>query len=440
MKIKSIHAREILDSRGFPTIEASVELKNGIKEKASVPSGTSKGEYEALELRDNDPKRYQGMGVLKACENINEKIFKVLKGIEIVQQEKIDQIMIDLDGTENKSKLGANAILAVSLACSRVAAKSQNIELYQYISAIYNLSRFSFTEKSKILDSPSGKSGQQLPIPMINIFNGGKHADTNLDFQEFMIIPQKNSFKEMIRKGAEVFHKLKEVLLEKGYDTDVGNEGGFAPDINSNSEAIDLIIEAIKKAGFEPNKDFFLGMDAAASEFYNKKENKYFLKTDKISLSQNQLIAFYFDWLKKYPLISIEDPLEQNDWGGWSEISSKFNPVLNTGQNAKLMVVGDDLFATNIKRLKKGIEEKCANAILIKLNQIGTLSETIKCIKLAKKNNFKIIISHRSGETIDTFISDLAVAVGADFIKAGSFSRGERTAKYNRLMEIEESL
>lgn len=416
--IKSIFAREILDSRGDPTIETKVELENGVSERASVPSGVSKGRYEALELRDNDPKRYNRMGVQRACQNINQKISRVLKGLKIEKQREIDQRMIELDGTENKSNLGANAILAVSLACSRTAAKAKNLELYKYLA-----------------DLRLATCDLRFPIPMFNIFNGGKHADTNLDFQEFMIIPKNESFKEMIRKGCQVFHKLKEVLLEKGYDTDVGNEGGYAPDIWSNSEAIELILQAIEMAGLEPGKDFFLGMDAAASEFYQEKENKYFLKTDGVFLNRDQLIALYSDWSKKYPLISIEDPLEQNDWQGWKELNDK---LLMT--NDKLIIVGDDLFVTNLKRLEKGIKEGCANAILIKLNQIGTLTETLECIEFAQKNNLKIIISHRSGETNDSFIADLAVAVRADFIKAGSLSRGERVAKYNRLMEIEDQL
>jgi enolase len=418
-KIRNIYAREILDSRGDPTVETTVELENGISSKAAVPSGASKGIYEALELRDNSPKRYDGKGVLLACKNVNTKIVQLLKGIDVTQQQEIDQKMIKLDNTENKSKLGANAILSVSLACARTAAKSQNMELYQYISTRYSLlvTRYS------------------LPIPMFNIFNGGKHADTNLDFQEFMIISSQKKFKEMVRIGAEIFYKLKDILLKKGYDTDVGNEGGYAPDIRSNKEAIEIILEAIEKAGYKSGKDVFLGLDAAASEFYNKKQDYYILKNDNLILSREELINLYLNWTKKYHLVSIEDPLEQNDWKGWTSIMSNVKC-----QMSNIMIVGDDFFATNIKRLKKGIEQKCANAILIKLNQIGTLTETIECIKLAQKNNYKIIISHRSGETNDDFIADLAVAVRADYIKAGSLSRGERLAKYNRLMEIEEQI
>ncbi|MEK7166895.1 MAG: phosphopyruvate hydratase [Patescibacteria group bacterium] len=416
-KIKNIYAREILDSRGDPTIETMIELENGISAKASVPSGASKGIYEALELRDNDLKRYNGKGVLLACKNVNTKIVRVLKGISIKEQQLIDQKMIELDGANNKSNLGANAILSVSLACARVAAKSQNMELYKYLSISYKLRTTSY----------------KLPIPMFNIFNGGKHADTNLDFQEFMLLPSQNKFKEMVRMGAEIFYKLKDVLLERGYDTDVGNEGGYAPDISSNKEAIEIILEAIKKTKYQVGKNVFLGMDAAASEFYNQEKNKYLLKADNLILSRQELINLYLDWIKKYPIILIEDPLEQDDWEGWNKINLKFKI-----QNSKTIVVGDDFFATNIDRLKKGIKQKCANAILIKLNQIGTLTETIECIKLAKKNNYKIIISHRSGETCDDFIADLAVAVNADYIKAGSLSRGERLSKYNRLMEIEE--
>ncbi|PKL72414.1 phosphopyruvate hydratase [Candidatus Kuenenbacteria bacterium HGW-Kuenenbacteria-1] len=422
-KIKNIYAREILDSRGDPTIETMIELENGISTKASVPSGASTGIYEAMELRDNNSKRYDGKGILNACKNVNTKIAQALKGMDVTQQQKIDQKMIDLDKTENKSNLGANAILSVSLACARLASKSQNIELYKYISSNFQFSTFNF----------------QLPVPMFNILNGGKHADTNLDFQEFMIIPARKEFKEMVRVGAEIFYQLKNVLSKKGYNTNVGNEGGYAPNINSNKEAIELILEAIKKTKYKSDKDIFLGLDVAASEFYNKEKNKYILKADNLILSCEELINLYLDLTKKYPIISIEDPLEQNDWEGWIQINSKFNPPAD-GQNSKLLIVGDDFFVTNTKRLQKGIEQGCANAILIKLNQIGTLTETINCIKLAQKNNYKVIISHRSGETCDDFIADLAVAVSADYIKAGSLSRGERVCKYNRLMEIENQL
>ncbi|MEK9130243.1 MAG: phosphopyruvate hydratase [Patescibacteria group bacterium] len=415
-KIKNIFAREILDSRGDPTIETTVKLENGISEKAAVPSGASKGIYEATELRDNNPKRYNGNGVLNACKNVNTKIFQALKGIDVMQQQIIDQIMIDLDKTENKSNLGANAILSVSLACARAAAKFKKIELYHYISICYALPTTHYI----------------LPIPMFNILNGGKHADTNLDFQEFMIIPSRKKFKEMVRIGSEIFHKLGNILLKKKYNANVGNEGGYAPNINSNEKAIKIILEAIKETKYQANKDIFLGLDVAASEFYNKEKNKYILKADNLILSRQKLINLYLDLIKKYPLISIEDPIEQDDWNGWNEITSKIP--------TKQLIIGDDFFVTNVKRLKKGIEQKCANAILIKLNQIGTLTETIECIKLAQKNHYKIIISHRSGETCDDFIADLAIAVKADYIKAGSLSRGERICKYNRLMEIEEKL
>ena len=441
MKIKQIIAREILDSRGNPTIETKVILNNNISAKASVPSGASTGIHEAHELRDGDKKRYNGMGVLKAVDNVNNKIFKVLKNVDISKQEEIDKTMIKLDGTENKKKLGANAILSVSLACARVASIFQKTELYQYLSERYALC------------VPRCAS---LPVPCFNIFNGGKHADTNLDFQEFMVIPlncnanplinanpriandanNKNkkitaqpSLAEMVRMGAEIFHELGNVLRKAGFDTDVGNEGGYAPDIFSSMQAIELIMAAGINAGYKPGKDFGIGIDVGSSELYNKKTRKYIFHLDQALFTNKTLIGLYYEWFRKYPIVSIEDGLDEDDWEGWREMTKELGN--------EMMIIGDDLFATNIHRLQRGIKEKAANTILIKPNQIGTLTETIKCVKLAKKYNYKIMVSHRSGETCDDFIADLAVAVGADYIKAGSLSRGERLAKYNRLMEIE---
>jgi len=394
-KIKNIIAREILDSRGNPTIETKVFLENGITAKASVPSGASTGIHEAWEMRDGDTNRYEGQGVLKAVGNVNTKILKKLKGTEVTQQEKIDRIMIELDGTDNKKNLGANAILSVSLACARAGAAAKNLELYAYIATSFSLQTSNF----------------KLPTPSFNIFNGGKHADTNLDFQEFMILPLKEiSFKEKVRMGFEIFHSLGKVLKKAGFDTDVGNEGGYAPDIVSSIQAIELIVASMITAGYKPGVDVGLGIDVGSSQLYNPETRKYLFKLDQTNFTTNTLVGLYREWLRKFPIISIEDGLAE-----------------------------DDLFVTNTARLRQGLKEKVANAILIKPNQVGTLTETIECIKLAQKHNYKIMISHRSGETCDDFIADLAVAVGAEYIKAGS-SRGERLAKYNRLMEIEDSL
>jgi enolase len=420
-KIKKITAREILDSRGNPTLETKVCLDNGICAKASVPSGASTGVHEALELRDGDVKRYEGLGVLNAVKNVEKKIAPKLIGMEITGQEKIDELMIKLDGTKNKSKLGANSILSVSLACARAAALALDLELYEYINRSYGLNALT-----------DGKNFK-LPTPCFNIFNGGKHADTNLDFQEFMIIPVlETSFKEKVRIGAEIFHTLGKVLKTAGFDTDVGNEGGYAPDIVSSIQAIELIMAASLKAGFKPGSQIALGVDVGSSQLYNKSDGKYIFKLDKANFTSATLIGLYYEWFRKYPIIYIEDGLAEDDWSGWQE--------LNKELGSNIMLVGDDLFVTNLERLRKGLKEHAANAILIKPNQVGTLTETIDCVKIAKKHNYKIIISHRSGETTDDFISDLAVAVGADYIKAGSLSRSERLAKYNRLMEIEEQL
>ncbi|MDD5290821.1 MAG: phosphopyruvate hydratase [Patescibacteria group bacterium] len=425
-KIKKIMAREILDSRGNPTIETKVELDNGISAKASVPSGASTGEHEAYELRDGDKKRYDGLGVLKAVGNVNSKIFKALAGKEIIKQEEIDREMIKLDGTDDKSKLGANAILSVSLACVRASANVLKKELYEYLAKAYGF------DKSPRPPLSRG-SNFRMPIPFFNIFNGGKHADTNLDFQEFMIVPiKKVDFSEKVRMGAEIFHELGRVLKKAGFDTDVGSEGGYAPDIVSSIQAIELILAAILEAGYTPGKDIGLGIDVGSSELYNQKAAKYIFKLDQANFTNTTLVGLYYEWFRKYPIISLEDGLAEDDWEGWRELTKELGE--------EMLIVGDDLFATNINRLRQGLKEKAANTILIKPNQVGTLTETMECVKFAQKHNYNIMVSHRSGETSDDFIADLAVAVGADYIKAGSLSRGERVAKYNRLMEIEDNL
>jgi len=413
-KIKNIRGREILDSRGNPTVEVDVLLENGILGRAAVPSGASTGEHEALELRDGDRKRYSGKGVLKAVKNVNEIIAPKLIGKNVTKQEEIDRLMIDLDGTENKERLGANAILGVSLAVVKAGAMALKMPLYQYIKEVYGLR---FTVYS-------------LPVPMMNVINGGKHADNNVDFQEFMIVPLGKSFREALRIGAEVFHNLRKVLKEKGYSTAVGDEGGFAPDLRSNEEAIQVILEGIKRTGYKAGEDVALALDPAASEFY--KDGKYILASEKKNLSASEMVDFYKDWVDKYPILSIEDGLAQDDWEGWKEMTLKLGK--------KIQIVGDDLFVTNPRRLKRGIEEGIANSILIKLNQIGTLTETVETIKMAKEAGYTTVISHRSGETEDTTIADVAVAVNAGQIKTGSCSRSERIAKYNQLLRIEEEL
>lgn len=411
-KIKNIIAREILDSRGNPTVETKIVLENGLWAKASVPSGASTGIHEAWELRDGDKKRYGGQGVLRAVDNVNDKIGKLLAGRDASDQEGLDRAMIELDGTENKKNLGANAILSVSLACARAAAVANGKELYEQIGENF------------------GFKGGKLPTPSFNIFNGGKHADTNLDFQEFMILPlKKTTFAEKVRMGSEIFHELGHVLKDAGLDTDVGNEGGYAPDISSSIQGIEFIIAAMRNAGYAPGKDIGLGIDVGSSELYDADKKTYIFKLDNAVFANTTLVGLYHEWLRKYPIISIEDGLAEDDWEGWREMTKEL------GQD--MLIIGDDLFVTNEKRLRKGLKEKAANAILIKPNQIGTLTETIATIKLAQKHNYKIMISHRSGETCDDFIADLAVAVSADYIKSGSLSRSERLAKYNRLMEIE---
>ena len=406
-KIKDIKAREILDSRGNPTVEVDVLLESGAKGRAAVPSGASTGSKEALELRDNDPKRYQGKGVLKAVNNVNTIIKDALIGLESSHQRQIDETMIKLDGTENKTNLGANATLGVSLAVLKATAKEKNIPLYKFFG-----------------DEIS------LPRPMMNILNGGAHADNNLDFQEFMIIPNAKSFKEILRIGSEVFHTLKKVLKENGFNTGVGDEGGFAPNLNTNEEALDMLMEAIKEAGYTPGKDVNFALDVAASEFYE--DGIYNLKGANKKLTSNELVDYYQTLIDKYPIISIEDPVDEEDWEGFRKMTEKYGD--------KIQLVGDDLFVTNIKYLQKGIDNKAGNAILIKLNQIGTFTETLETINLAKENGYKTIISHRSGETEDVIIADLAVALNLGQIKTGSLSRSERTAKYNELLRIEEDL
>jgi enolase len=414
-KIKSIQGREILDSRGNPTVEVDVVLENGILGRAAVPSGASTGEHEALELRDGDKKRYLGKGVLKAVKNVNEVIAPPLMGKDATKQEEIDKLMIDLDGTENKERVGANAILGVSLAITKAGAMASKMPLYRYIRNNYQLPTI---------------TNYQLPVPMMNVINGGSHADNNVDLQEFMIIPLGENFRESLRMGAEVFHNLKKVLKEKGYATAVGDEGGFAPDLKSNEEAIQVILEGIKRAGYKAGEEVALALDPAASEFYQ--EERYTLASEKKNLSASEMVDFYEDWVDKYPIVSIEDGLAQDDWEGWKELTD------NLGN--KIQIVGDDLFVTNPKRLKRGIDKGIANSILIKLNQIGTLTETIETIKMAKEAGYTTVISHRSGETEDTTIADVAVAVNAGQIKSGSCSRSERIAKYNQLLRIEEEL
>ncbi len=407
MKIKNIKAREILDSRGNPTVEVDVILDNDIMARACVPSGASTGKLEALEMRDNDQTRFNGKGVLNAVKNVNEKIKPVVVGMDVKDQYSIDNAMLELDGTKSKSNLGANAILGVSMACLKAAAKESNMPLYRYVG-----------------------EGKTMPIPMMNILNGGAHADNKLDFQEFMIIPQRDSVHERIRVGSEVFHALKKVLIENKLSTGVGDEGGFAPDLDSNTEGFELIMKAIKKAGYTPGKDVKLAIDVAASELYS--DGKYNLAGEGRSLSTNELIDFYEELISKYPIISIEDPVDESDFEGFAKITRKLGD--------KIQLVGDDLFVTNKECLQKGIDMKAGNAILLKVNQIGTITETLETIKLAKENGYKTIISHRSGETEDTIIADLSVGLDLGQIKTGSMSRTDRICKYNQLMRIEEEL
>ena len=412
-KIKNIIAREILDSQGRPTLEAKVILDNGLSAKASVPSGNSLGSYESWELRDGDQKRYRGLGVLQAAIKINDIIAPRLIGLEVSEQKNIDKLLLELDGTANKTKLGANSLLAVSLACARVAALSRGQELFVYLRETFALT-----------NEPA------IPIPLFNIFNGGKHADTNLDFQEFLIIPKKDKAAKMIQMGAEIFHELGRVLKEADYDTDTGLEGGYAPDLDSSIEALELIMAATMRSGYQPGSDVSLGIDVGSTLLYEEESKRYVFPLDNNHFTSANLIGLYNDWLKKYPLIYLEDALAEDDWSAWRELTAELG--------SDMMIVGDDLFATKVARLRRGLQEKAANAIIIKPNQTGTLSETMECLMLAQRHNYKVIISHRSGETTDDFIVDLAVASGAQYLKAGSLSRGERVAKYNRLLEIAE--
>src|SRR5262245_10628535 len=409
--IEDVVAREILDSRGNPTVEAEVTLTGGETGRAAVPSGASTGENEAVELRDGDKKRYGGKGVLKAVKNVNEVIAPAVQGIDALDQAEVDQALLELDGTKTKSKLGANALLSVSLATARAAATYLEIPLYRYL---------------------GGTNARTLPVPMMNIINGGAHADNNVDFQEFMIVPVgATTFREALRTGAEIFHELKAVLKKKGYATSVGDEGGFAPNLRSNEEAIETILEAVTKAGFNAGGDCLLALDPAASEFFDGR-SYVFKKSDKRKLTSEEMVAYWQNWCSQYPIVSIEDGMAENDWDGWK--------LLTDAVGDKVQLVGDDLFVTNTSFLQKGIDLGVANSILIKVNQIGTLTETLACIELAQKHRRTAIISHRSGETEDPFIADLAVATNAGQIKTGSLSRTDRIAKYNQLLRIEEDL
>ncbi|NBV37207.1 MAG: phosphopyruvate hydratase [Bacteroidetes bacterium] len=412
-EITHIQARQILDSRGNPTVEAEVFTEDGGFGRAAVPSGASTGIHEAAELRDNEKDVYLGKGVMQAVENVNNQISEALEGMEVCAQNEIDAMMIDMDGTANKSRLGANAILAVSLACARAAADELGMPLYKYV---------------------GGVNANVLPVPMMNILNGGAHADNKIDFQEFMVMPVKaESFSHGLRMGVEVFHHLKSVLKSAGYSTNVGDEGGFAPNIQSNEEAIEIVLKAIEKAGYRPGEDIFIAMDAATSEFYDEKTGLYtFKKSDGRVFTGDQMVDYWADWCKRYPIVSIEDGCAEDDWSSWKKLTSAVGD--------KVQLVGDDLFVTNVDRLQRGINEGIANSILIKVNQIGTLTETLNSIQLATRHSYTNVISHRSGETEDSTIADLAVAMNSGQIKTGSASRSDRMAKYNQLLRIEEEL
>jgi enolase len=411
-QINSVQAREVLDSRGNPTVEVEVYTESGIVGRAIVPSGASTGVHEAVELRDGDKGRYLGKGVLKAVENVNKIINEEISGMFVTDQNEIDARMIEMDGSENKSNLGANAILGVSLACAKAAAQYTGQPLFRYI---------------------GGVNANTLPIPMMNILNGGQHADNKIDIQEFMIMPVgARNFSEALRMGAEIFHNLKAVLKSKGQSTNVGDEGGFAPNLGSNEEAIEVVIEAIKKAGYKPGKDICIALDPAASEFYNKEKNVYQFESTGQEMTSSEMVSYWKEWTDKYPIVSIEDGMDEDDWKGWNE--------LNASIGDKVQLVGDDLFVTNVKRLQRGINEGSANSILIKVNQIGTLTETINAVQLATQHAMTSIISHRSGETEDTTIADLAVALNTGLITTGSAARSDRIAKYNQLLRIEELL
>jgi enolase len=412
MRIQNIKAREVLDSRGNPTVEVDCVLEGGVRGRAIVPSGASTGEHEALELRDGDKKRYLGKGVLKAVDNVNKIIAPLLSGEDATLQSRLDQLMISMDGTKSKAKLGANAILGVSMAIARAAAEAHGLPLYRYI---------------------GGVKASVLPVPMMNIVNGGAHADNNVDLQEFMIMPAgAASLPDALRMGAEVFHNLKKILHDNGYGTAVGDEGGFAPNLKSNQEAIEMILAAIEAAGYKPGDEIAIALDAASSEFFDKKGNYVFKKSDKSVKSAADMVQLYAEWVTKYPIVSIEDGLAEDDWDGWQ--------ILTRELGKKVQLVGDDLFVTNTERLARGMGMGVANAILIKVNQIGTLTETLDAINLARKASYGIVISHRSGESEDTFIADLAVATNAGQIKTGSMSRTDRVAKYNQLVRINEEL
>ncbi|HEY2823167.1 MAG TPA: phosphopyruvate hydratase [Candidatus Acidoferrum sp.] len=421
-KITRVHARQVIDSRGNPTVEADVYVGGGVRGRAAVPSGASTGEHEALEMRDADKSKYVGKGVLKAVTNVNGEIAKAVSGLDAGDQRALDKQMLELDGTKTKSRLGANAILAVSMAAARAAANAQNLPLYKY------LSKYS-----------TDSSANLLPVPMMNILNGGAHADSSVDFQEFMVMPiGAPTFSEALRWGVEIFHALKAALKKHGYSTAVGDEGGFAPSCKSNEEAIQIVLEAISNAGYRPGEQVSIALDPASSEFYDKTSGKYiFKKSDKSSHSSDEMAAYWTSWVEKYPIVSIEDGMAEDDWAGWKTLT---NSVGAKTSKKKIQLVGDDLFVTNTERLSRGINEGIANAILIKLNQIGTVTETIDAIELGRKAGFNSIISHRSGETEDTFIADLAVATAAGQIKTGSASRTDRIAKYNQLLRIEEEL
>lgn len=410
--ITGIHARQILDSRGNPTVEVDVFTEDGAMGRAAVPSGASTGAYEAVELRDGDASVYMGKSVQRAINNVNGPIAEEILGMLVTDQAAIDQAMINLDGTDNKANLGANAILAVSLAVAKAAAQTTGQDLFNYI---------------------GGVNARQLPVPMMNILNGGEHADNAIDFQEFMVMPfGASSFSEGLRMGTEIFHNLKKVLKDKGYSTNVGDEGGFAPNIQSNEEAIETVLVAIEKAGYKAGKDVWIAMDAASSEFYDKDEKVYHFKSNGKKLSSDEMVAFWADWASKYPIISIEDGLDEDDWEGWAKLTQAIGD--------KVQLVGDDLFVTNTTRVDRGIKENVANSVLIKVNQIGSLTETINTVQLAQQNGYTCVMSHRSGETEDSTIADLAVALNTGQIKTGSASRSDRMAKYNQLLRIEELL
>jgi len=409
--ITSIHARQIFDSRGNPTVEVDVTTDSGATGRAAVPSGASTGKHEAVELRDDDKSKYMGKGVLKAVDNVNSKIAEELIGFSVYEQSLLDKIMLELDGTENKGNLGANAILGVSLAAARAAAQDAGMPLYRYV---------------------GGVGATTLPVPMMNILNGGSHADNSIDFQEFMIMPVgAESFSEALRWGTEIFHHLKNVLKKQGLSTNVGDEGGFAPNIKSNEEAIKVVLQAIETAGYKPGEDVMIALDSASSEFYEN-GHYHFKKSTGDKLTSSEMVAYWTDWAKRYPIISIEDGMDEDDWSGWKQLTESIGD--------KTQLVGDDLFVTNVNRLQRGIDEHIANAILIKVNQIGTLTETIDAVNLGRRNGYKSIMSHRSGETEDSTIADLAVALNTGQIKTGSASRSDRMAKYNQLLRIEEEL